>query len=429
MPVDIIVGTQWGDEGKGHITDLLSSKANLVARFSGGDNAGHTVTIGQEIFKLHLIPSGIIHHRSICLIGNGVVINPQVFIEEVEGLIQRGINVHPGRLKVSDRAHIITPGHLALDEAIENAKGRSAIGTTKRGIGPAYTDKSARIGIRAGLMRSPSEFDEAVVFHIKGKNALLAHVYGEDELDVDSIRDNYREFARYMHPYLADTSAIIHEALASDSTIIAEGAQGTLLDLDHGTYPYVTSSWPTAAGALGGLGIGPKHIGRVIGVTKAFTSRVGEGPFPTEITGDEAVRLRGTGTNPWDEFGTTTGRPRRVGWLDLAILRYSTRINGLSELALTKLDILSSLPEIPVCVSYRLKGEMIDHFPSDLHSLSDCEPEYVSLPGWKRDITGARSWADLPPNAQQYIEFISDSIGIPIKLLSVGPGRQQIVSL
>ncbi len=429
MPVDILVGAQWGDEGKGHITDLLASNADIVARFSGGDNAGHTVTIGDKVFKLHLIPSGIINSRVTGIIGNGVVVNPEVFLQELNGLLQKGLDIGQERLKISNRAHIITPGHLALDRAIENAKGQSAIGTTKRGIGPAYTDKTARTGIRAELMHKPDHFADAVANHLKETNHLLTKLYGEKILNVRETRARYMELARLIAPFVTNTSALIHDALNSDKEIIAEGAQGTLLDLDHGTYPYVTSSWPTSAGALGGLGIGPNSVRRVIGVAKAFTSRVGEGPFPCELTGEEAVRLRGTGTNPWDEFGTTTGRPRRVGWLDLAILRHSVQVNGLTDLALTKLDILSNISEIPVCTGYRLDDRLLRHFPSDLETLSNCEPEYVNLPGWDEDISNARLWADLPVNAQKYVEFISDLIGIPIKLISVGPGREQIVTL
>ena len=428
MPVDILIGAQWGDEGKGHITDLLASNADIVARFSGGDNAGHTVTIGEKVFKLHLIPSGIINPRVTCIIGNGVVVNPEVFLNELTGLLQKGLDVSPERLKISARAHIITPGHIALDMAIEDAKGRSAIGTTKRGIGPAYTDKTARIGIRAELMHKPDQFADAVANHLEDKNQLLVKLYGEKKLNVQETRARYLEFARLISPYVTNTSALIHDALHSGKIIIAEGAQGTLLDLDHGTYPYVTSSWPTSAGALGGLGIGPNSVRRVIGVAKAFTSRVGEGPFPCEVTGEEAVRLRGTGTNPWDEFGTTTGRPRRVGWMDIAILRHSVQVNGLTDLALTKLDILSNISEIPVCTGYRLNDKIVRYFPSDLESLGKCEPEYVYLPGWDEEISDARLRSDLPKNAQQYVEFISDSIGIPIKLISVGPGREQIVS-
>lgn len=429
MPVDILVGAQWGDEGKGHITDLLASNADIVARFSGGDNAGHTVTIGDKVFKLHLIPSGIINSRVTGIIGNGVVVNPEVFLQELNGLLQKGLDIGHERLKISNRAHIITPGHLALDRAIENAKGQSAIGTTKRGIGPAYTDKTARTGIRAELMHKPDHFADAVANHLKETNHLLTKLYGEKILNVRETRARYMELARLIAPFVTNTGALIHDALNSGKKIIAEGAQGTLLDLDHGTYPYVTSSWPTSAGALGGLGIGPNSVRRVIGVAKAFTSRVGEGPFPCELTGEEAVRLRGTGTNPWDEFGTTTGRPRRVGWLDLAILRHSVQVNGLTDLALTKLDILSNISEIPVCTGYRLDDRLLRHFPSDLETLSNCEPEYVNLPGWDEDISNARLWADLPVNAQKYVEFISDLIGIPIKLISVGPDREQIVTL
>jgi adenylosuccinate synthase len=350
-----------------------------------------------------------------------------VLIEELEGLSRRGLEVSQTRLKLSDRAHVITTGHVALDQAIEIAKGQNAIGTTKRGIGPAYTDKAARIGIRAGLMSNPTEFADAVASHLEEKNQLLNRLFDQDYIDIKEERPKYLEYARIIAPFVTNTSAIIHDALSLDKNIIAEGAQGTLLDLDHGTYPFVTSSWPTSAGALGGLGIGPSSVRRVIGVAKAFTSRVGEGPFPCEILGEDGTRLRGTGENPWDEFGTTTGRPRRVGWLDLAILRHSALVNGLTDLAITNLDILSAFAEIPICVGYRLDGKMLRHFPSDLRTLERCQPDYVQLPGWSKDITGARRWSDLPTNAQRYIEFISDTMNLPIRWISVGPDREQVV--
>jgi adenylosuccinate synthase len=427
MPLDIIIGAQWGDEGKGRITDLLAANVDFVARFSGGDNAGHTVTIGSEIFKLHLMPSGIIHENVTCVIGNGVVINPAVLLRELSGLRERGINVTPDRLKISTAAHLITPAHVALDKANEAYRGQDAIGTTQRGIGPAYSDKTNRQGLRAGLLAEPENLADAIHDHIAAKNQRLKDKYNADPLNAAEIAAQYADYARWIAPFLADTTLLINEALEDGRTVLAEGAQGTLLDLDHGTYPFVTSSWPTAGGALIGLGVGPKVVGRVIGVAKAFTSRVGSGPFPCELSGPEAGRLRGTGENPWDEFGTTTGRPRRVGWLDLVILRYAARINSLTDIALTKLDILSGLEQIPVCVAYELNGRTITHFPASLDQLAQCRPIYQTLPGWQEDITAARSLSDLPPNACRYIDFISQYLNLPLSIISVGPKRTQTI--
>ncbi|MGD2048393.1 MAG: adenylosuccinate synthase [Chloroflexota bacterium] len=428
MPLDIIVGTQWGDEGKGHITDRLAGEADLVARFSGGDNAGHTVAIGDEIYKLHLIPSGIIHSHVTCVIGNGVVVNPEVLIREIDDLKSRGVEISPHRLRVSDRAHLITPGHIAMDAAQEADRGKASIGTTQRGIGPAYTDKTARSGLRAGLLADPEELADKIAAHIEAKNRELDRFSASPKLNTHEITSKYVEYSRRLKDYLADSSNMLNQAILDGKSVLAEGAQGTQLDLDHGTYPFVTSSWPTAGGALIGLGLGPKTVRRVIGVAKAFTSRVGSGPLPSEQSGEVATRLRGTGEMPWDEFGTTTGRPRRVGWLDLTILRYAVQVNGLTELALTKLDILSGLPELPVCVAYDLDGERIDSLPADLKVLANCRPIYHSLAGWSEDITGARAINDLPSNARQYIDFVAENVGIPIHFVSIGPGRDQIIS-
>jgi adenylosuccinate synthase len=362
-----------------------------------------------------------------CVIGNGVVINPAVLIGEMDGLAGRGIDTGAHRLKISQNAHLITPAHVALDKAYEAARGQEAIGTTQRGIGPAYTDKAARQGLRAGLLASPEQLADAVHDHVTEKNAILRQLYGADPLDAHQIAIDFGRYARRLAPHLADTGLIVNEALESGRTVLAEGAQGTLLDLDHGTYPFVTSSWPTAGGAMIGLGVGPKVVRNIIGVAKAFTSRVGGGPFPCELAGEAAVRLRGTGEHPWDEYGTTTGRPRRVGWLDLVILRHAARVNSLTELALTKLDILSGLAEIPVCVAYELDGRPITHLPSDLATLARCRPVFQILPGWNEVVTGARRLADLPPNAQNYIGFVSKTLQLPINIVSVGPGRDQTI--
>ncbi|MFW6096616.1 MAG: adenylosuccinate synthase [Chloroflexota bacterium] len=427
MPLDIIVGAQWGDEGKGRVTDLLAAEADIVARYSGGDNAGHTVTIGSEIFKLHLIPSGIVHERPMCLIGNGAVVNPRVLCGEIEHLQQRGVDASPQRLRLSRHAHLITPAHIALDEAREASRGGEAIGTTLRGIGPAYTDKTSREGLRAGLFDEADALFGAVRQHVREKNQVLEALYGQKTLDADKVAEAYAGYAGKLRPYLVESSAYVHDALAEKRAILAEGAQGTLLDLDHGTYPYVTSSHPTAGGALTGLGVGPRDVDRVIGVAKAFTSRVGSGPFPTELDGKPAQELRGTGENPWDEFGTTTGRPRRVGWLDCVILRHAVRINGLTELALTKLDILSGWQELRVCVAYELDGERIDYFPSDGDSLERVKPIYEGLPGWSDDITGVRRLDALPANARRYVDFVAESCRVPVRLVSVGPARNQVI--
>jgi adenylosuccinate synthase len=429
MPIDIIIGAQWGDEGKGRITDLLAAETDIVARYSGGDNAGHTITIGDEIFKLHLIPSGIVHEDVVCMIGNGVVLNPAVLLHEIDALAERGIQVTPERLKISRSAHLITPAHVALDKADEQTRGGEAIGTTQRGIGPAYVDKTSRSGLRAGLLSDAEALADAVHAHVRAKNETLQAVYGQPPLQANEVAGQYAAYAQRLAPYLADVSLLIDEALQEGRSVLAEGAQGTLLDLDHGTYPFVTSSWPTAGGALIGLGAGPKQVGRIYGIAKAFTTRVGSGPFPSEVGGDTALRLRGSGSNPWDEFGTTTGRPRRVGWLDTVILRYAVRINSVTDLALTKLDILSGLEEIGVCVAYEVDGRRLEHFPSDLHTLARCRPIMETVPGWSEDIMTVRRLADLPTNARRYIEFIAGHCGAPVSLVSVGPGREQVIRL
>ncbi|HRQ36659.1 MAG TPA: adenylosuccinate synthase [Chloroflexota bacterium] len=429
MALDMIIGAQWGDEGKGRITDLLAAQADMVARYSGGDNAGHTVTVAGEIFKLHLIPSGIIHPGVVCLIGNGTVINPAVLLREMDALAARGVDVGPHRLKISRNAHLITPAHIALDKAREAHRGSDPIGTTLRGIGPAYTDKASRVGLRAELFDDPEGLADRMEIHIQTANETLTKIYEAEPLDTTAVATEFAAYAQRLHPYLVDGSVLIDQALRHGRNVLAEGAQGTFLDLDHGTYPYVTSSWPTAGGALIGLGVGPNKVRRVIGVAKAFTSRVGSGPFPCELDGEEAVRLRGTGANPWDEYGTTTGRPRRVGWLDVVLLRHAARINGLTELAITKLDILSGLKKLPVCVAYERFGEQLEHYPTDLRVLAECQPVYEILDGWQEDVTGARTLADLPANARHYVEFIAAQTETAVTYISVGPGRDQVIQV
>ena len=427
MPLQIIVGAQWGDEGKGRVVDWFAAQADFSARYNGGDNAGHTVTVGDRIFKLHLIPSGIIHPQVIGVMGNGMVINPRTLFDEMATLAGFGINLPPERLRISYAAHLITPAHQALDKALESARGKGNIGTTGRGIGPAYTDKATRQGLRLADMFSPG-FDERIGDHVAEANRTLK-MYAAPELDPAPISAEYRQYAERLKPYVADVSLELNAAMKASRTILVEGAQGTLLDIDFGTYPFVTSSSTTAAGTLTGLGLGldAARDAGVVGVVKAFQTRVGSGPFPTELTGDQAVRLRGTGSNPWDEFGTTTGRPRRVGWLDGVLLLYSIRINGINELAVTKLDVLSGLERIKLCTAYRRDGKTLTDLPFGPADLGPYEPVYEELPGWSEDVSKARKWADLPPAARNYIQSISDLAGVPVRLVSVGPERQQLV--
>lgn len=429
MPLDIVVGTQWGDEGKGRIVDLLAAHVDYVARFNGGDNAGHTVSVGQQTFKLHLIPSGVVQPHTIGVIGNGVVINPAVLLNEIETLVDAGIHISPERLRLSHAAHIISPAHLALDQAQEVARGQAKIGTTLRGIGPAYTSKVSRQGIRLVDMLNLDKFKIAAQAHVKEINQQLTDLYQADPLDPQIVSEELCQYASQLTPYIADISALLSVALVSGRRVLAEGAQGTLLDLDHGTYPFVTSSNPTAAGALTGLGLGVGCEERVIGVTKSFQTRVGSGPFPTELEGNLAQRLRGTGENPWDEFGTTTGRPRRVGWLDMVLLRYAVRVNGLTELALTKLDILTGFDQIYICTGYRIGEQLINELPYGPSDLSGFEPIYEELSGWQEDVRSARRWEDLPLSARAYILRIEELSSVPVRLISVGPEREQVVEI
>ncbi len=427
MPLDILVGAQWGDEGKGRITDLLAENAHIVARYSGGDNAGHTVTVGQRLYKLHLLPSGVLQPHVVSVLGNGMVINPARLIEELDQLAASGVDVSPARIKVSAAAHLITPAHIALDRAEEAARSGGKIGTTGRGIGPAYTGKVSRHGLRAELLLRPEVLGDRIAEHIRQTNPYLEKLYGQPALDPVAIAAAFTAHAQRLAPYVTDTALYLHRQLQAGARVIAEGAQGTLLDVDHGTYPYVTSSSPAAGGVFNGLGVGPRFVGRVLGVTKAFQTRVGEGPFPTEAFGAEAERLRGTGRNPWDEFGTTTGRPRRCGWLDLVLLRYAIRVNGLTELALTKLDVLSGLETIRLCTAYRTNGARHEELPLGPADLSPFTAEYETLSGWDRDVTGARRLSDLPEAARAYLRRIEALTGVPITLVSVGPERSQII--
>ena len=427
MPLQIIVGAQWGDEGKGRIVDWFAAGADFNARYNGGDNAGHTVTVGTRIFKLHLIPSGILRPQVVAVLGNGMVINPHTLLEEMEKLNQMGITTPPERLRISYAAHLITPAHQALDKALETARGKDSLGTTGRGIGPAYTDKAARRGLRVADMLSP-DFCERVGDHVAETNRTLG-MYGAAALDPGPICAQYREYAEKLKPYIADVSIELEAAMQSGQTILVESAQGTLLDMDFGTYPFVTSSSTTAPGALTGLGLGMRaaRSASVIGVVKAFQTRVGAGPFPTELTGDQAMRLRGSGANPWDEYGTTTGRARRVGWLDGVLLRYAVRINGINELVVTKLDILSGLENIKLCTAYRRDGKTFTDLPFGPADLSPYEPVYEDVSGWQEDVSAVRDWKALPSAAQAYLERIAGLAGVPLRLVSVGAEREQVV--
>jgi adenylosuccinate synthase len=429
------------------MVDLLSAQADFVARYNGGDNAGHTVNVGGRTFKLHLVPSGIIHSHTIGIIGNGVVINPLTLLNELQMLRQAGVSIDPDRLHISHAAHIITPGCIAEDRAKEQARGVDKIGTTLRGIGPTYTRKAARTGLRMETMLDNEGFAQAIKAHIEDTNQVLSRLYNDQDIspmDARTIASEYCQYAQQLTPYIRDISLILNDALIKKHLILAEGAQGTLLDLDHGTYPYVTSSSTISAGALIGLGIGARWVRRVIGVTKAFQTRVGDGPFPTELGGkchtDDpeqvalAGHLRGTGANPWDEFGTTTGRPRRVGWLDLVLLRYAIRVNGITDLSITKLDILSGLESLKICNSYRplntnRKVEITKDLPMGPGNLAGFDPVYEILPGWQQDIRDITHWEDLPVEARAYVLRIQELSGVSVHTVSVGPERSQIITL
>lgn len=425
MPVTIIIGTQWGDEGKGRVVDYFAAQADVVARFNGGDNAGHTIIAEGHTLALHLVPSGILYPQATCLIGAGTVVNPLVLLDEMQTLRDLGLDVGPEHLKLAAGAHLVLPTHRALDGASETGRGREAIGTTKRGIGPAYADRAQRVGLRAGQMRDPSAFSEAVGALVEVHNERLVRLYGLEAQPVTSIVAQLHDAAQKLAPHLVDGTALIGKALADGKNVLGEGAQGTLLDIGLGTYPFVTSSSPVSGGLLTGLGVGPKEVQRVVGVAKAYTTRVGAGPFPTELTGALGERLREVG----HEFGVTTGRPRRCGWLDAVILRYAAQVNGLTEIALSKLDILSGLPTLHVAVAYELDGERIETFPAEwgADALARCRPIYEELPSWKEDISAVRRRAELPAAALAYIERVEALTGVPVTFVSVGPEREAMI--
>jgi adenylosuccinate synthase len=420
MPVQIIVGAQWGDEGKGKIVDLISENADIVARYQGGANAGHTVCIGDKQYVLHLIPSGMFHDHITCVIGNGVVIDPQALMSEIGQLREAGISVD-GRLLISHNAHLIMPYHKLLD-TIREAR-TNKIGTTGRGIGPAYIDKAMRNGIRIVDLLDRDLLAKKLTANIEEKNQILTKVYGESTIDVDRLIAEYQEFDKQIDPYITDTALYLHRALVDGKRVIAEGAQGALLDVDHGTYPYVTSSNPTSGGACTGLGIPPNAVDDIVGIVKAYCTRVGNGPFPTELLDDTGEKLRSVG----HEFGATTGRPRRCGWFDAVALRYSAMINGITRIAVTKLDVLDAFDEIRVCVGYEANGRRLKSFPTDLSTLEKITPVYESFRGWKRPIESARTLTDLPSEAREYLTAMARLTGTKLWLVSVGPRRDQTI--
>ncbi|MCA0452738.1 MAG: adenylosuccinate synthase [Chloroflexi bacterium] len=426
MPATIVIGAQWGDEGKGRVADWLAAEADVVARYAGGDNAGHTVVVGEKVFKLHLVPSGILHDHVVCVLGNGMVVNPVNLLKEMDQIRAMGVDVSPERFIISSRAHLITPAHVALDSVSEKALGNQAIGTTLRGIGPAYMDKTGRKGIRAGQMLRVEDFAEALYNMIEQANVTLAR-QGGVTLDPKTVTLDYLDAASRLQPYIKDTTVYLNQQLQKGARVLCEGAQGTLLDIDHGDYPFVTSSSPTAGGAMTGLGIGPRYIDKVMGVGKCFSTRVGSGPMPTELEGELGNRLRGTGENHWDEFGTTTGRPRRCGWLDVVVLRYAAAVNGFTDLFLTKLDVLSGFEELKIAVAYKIDGQRYEYPPATLAELERAEAEYITLPGWSEDISRVKDKHDLPEATRAYVQKVAELCQTPISTISVGPERDQLI--
>lgn len=421
MSVVAVIGAQWGDEGKGKIVDLLAEKADAVIRFSGGDNAGHTVINPGGEFKLHIVPSGIFYQRTACIIGNGVVINPRVLLDEIDSLRAKGINT--GNLHISDRAHLIMPWHILLDRLDEEKRGASAIGTTGKGIGPAFSDKTARKGIRTCDIIDAAMFRARLASLLESKNELLTRLYNAEALDFNKVFNEYSTYAERLVPYIKDTTAMISDLLERGSNIVLEGAQGTMLDTDFGSYPFVTSSSPLAAGACMGSGISPRRIDRVVGIFKAYTTRVGGGPMPTELKDEvgEYIRQRA------HEYGTTTGRARRCGWFDAVVGRYSTNLNGFTSGILTRLDVLDEMDTVKICVGYKIGGKTVDHFPADAAALESCIPVYEELPGWKAGTSNARKARELPRNARRYVRRLEELIGCRFHVISIGPRREQSI--
>ncbi|GII94671.1 adenylosuccinate synthase [Sinosporangium siamense] len=423
MPAVVLVGAQWGDEGKGKATDLLGGDVHYVVRYQGGNNAGHTVVIGDQKYALHLLPTGVLSPNVTPVIGNGVVIDPGVLLGEIDGLRARGISCE--RLLISASAHLIMPHHKALDKVTERYLGKARIGTTGRGIGPAYGDKIARMGVRVQDLLDPGILQKKIEMALGEKNQVLTKVYNRRGIDADKVLAEYLGYAERLKPHIADTSLVLSKALDEDKVVLLEGGQGTLLDIDHGTYPFVTSSSPTSGGACAGAGVPPNRLTKIIGILKAYTTRVGSGPFPTELDDDMGEWLRQTG----GEFGTTTGRNRRCGWFDAVIARYAVRINGVTDFFLTKLDVLSGLERIPVCVAYDVDGVRHDEIPMTQTDFHHAKPIYEELPGWQEDITEAKTFDDLPPNAQAYVRALEEMSGAPISAIGVGPGRTQTLQI
>ncbi|MCK8601892.1 adenylosuccinate synthase [Desulfoferrobacter suflitae] len=421
----VIIGTQWGDEGKGKIVDLLTEKADYVIRFQGGNNAGHTLVVGERKFILHLIPSGILHPGKVCAIGNGVVIDPAVLIQEIDGLAGHGVAVNPENLLISRYAHLIMPYHRALDAARETRKGRSKIGTTGRGIGPCYEDKVARNGIRVHDLFDPEVLADKLQKNLEEKNFLLQHFFGHDPLDSEAILEEYLAYGKRIEPFSGNVSERLQAADDAGRNLLFEGAQGTHLDIDHGTYPFVTSSNTVAGNACCGAGIGPSRISEVLGVVKAYTTRVGGGPFPSELLDETGQKIQQTG----GEFGSTTGRPRRCGWLDMVVVRNSARLNSLAGLGITKLDVLTGLPVLKIAVGYKCGPVKLDTVPPELTALEACEPIYEEFPGWHQDLRGVRRFSDFPENTKNYLKAIEELAGIPLFVVSVGPGRDETIIL
>jgi adenylosuccinate synthase len=423
MPAIVIVGAQWGDEGKGKATDLVGDDVDYVVRYQGGNNAGHTVVIGEESYALHLLPAGVLSKRATPVIGNGVVIDPAVLLQEIDGLQARGVSCE--RLLISANAHLIMPYHIALDKVTERHLGSSRIGTTGRGIGPTYSDKAARMGIRVQDLLDPGILCQKLNLVLREKNQVLTKVYNRRGIDAEATAKEYLGHFQRLQQYVADTGLLLNRALDRGQVVLLEGAQATQLDVDHGTYPFVTSSSPTAGGACAGSGVGPTRITKVIGIVKAYTTRVGAGPFPTEQTGESGERLRNTGM----EYGVTTGRPRRTGWFDAVIARYATRVNGITDYFLTKLDVLSGLERVPVCVAYEVNGKRHHEVPMTQTEFHHAVPVYEYLDGWREDISGAKEFGDLPRNAQAYVRTLEGMIGAPLCGIGVGPRRDQTLQL
>jgi len=415
----VVVGTQWGDEGKGKITDVLSENAEVIARYQGGDNAGHTIQFDGETYKLHLIPSGIFYKDKISVIGNGVVVNPKALIKELAYLNERGITTD--NLRISDRAHVILPYHIQLDQLQEDSKGDQKIGTTIKGIGPAYMDKAARIGIRMADLLDKDIFEERLRINLEEKNRSFVKMYDSTAIEFEDIFEEYYQYGQQIKQYVCDTSVVLNDALDDGKRVLFEGAQGVMLDIDQGTYPFVTSSNPVAGGVTIGSGVGPSKIDKVVGVCKAYTSRVGDGPFPTELFDEVGQQIREIGR----EYGTVTGRPRRIGWFDTVVMRHSKRVSGITNLSLNSIDVLSGLETVKICTAYERNGEEILYYPASLKELAECTPIYEELPGWSEDITACRTLAELPENARNYVHRISELVGVRISTFSVGPDREQ----